>query len=79
MSKRQGAVATSTYSAEFCAMRTAAEEAISIRYTLRSLGVPVVESTKIFPGCGIAEEACGYCFPSCSGMCYSQDHRTIPH
>ena len=48
MSKRQGAVATSTYSAEFCAMRTAAEEAISIRYMLRSLGVPVVEPTKVF-------------------------------
>ena len=41
-------MATSTYSAEFCAMRTAAEEAISIRYMLRSLGVPVVEPTKVF-------------------------------
>jgi hypothetical protein len=40
-SKRQGAVATSTYSAEFAAMRTAVEEVIAIRYMLRSLGVKV--------------------------------------
>ena len=48
MSKRQGAVATSSYGAEFCAMRTATEEAVSIRYTLRSLGIPVNEPTKLF-------------------------------
>ena len=48
MSKRQGAVATSSYGAEFCAMRTATEEAISIRYMLRSLGIPVTEPTKLF-------------------------------
>ena len=48
ISKRQGAVATSTYGAEFVAMRTATEEAISIRYMLRSLGIPVEEPTKLF-------------------------------
>ena len=41
ISKRQGAIATSTYTAEMAAAKTAAEEAISIRYMLRSLGVPV--------------------------------------
>jgi hypothetical protein len=40
-SKRQGAVQTSTYGAEFSATRTATEEAITIRYMLRSLGIPV--------------------------------------
>jgi hypothetical protein len=48
ISKRQGAVATSTYSAEFCAMRTATEEAIAIRYKLRSLGIPVDKPTQMF-------------------------------
>lgn len=41
MSKRQGAIATSTYGAEFCAMRTAVEEVQAIRYMLRCLGVRV--------------------------------------
>jgi hypothetical protein len=40
-SKRQGAIETSTYSAEFCAMRTAVEELISVRYMLRCLGITV--------------------------------------
>jgi len=35
MSRRQGAVATSTYGAELCAMRIAVEETIAIRYMLR--------------------------------------------
>ena len=48
ISKRQGCIASSTYSAEFMAMRTAVEEAISIRYMLRSLGVPVEAPTKLF-------------------------------
>ena len=48
MSKHQGAVATSTYSAEFCAMHLAAEEAITIHYRLHSLGIPVTEPTKMF-------------------------------
>ena len=41
ISRRQGAIATSTYSAEFMALRTATEEAISLRYMLRCLGVPI--------------------------------------
>ena len=40
-SKRQGAIETSTYGAEFCAMRTATEEVMSVRYMLRCLGVKV--------------------------------------
>ncbi|CAJ1951564.1 unnamed protein product [Cylindrotheca closterium] len=46
--KRQVCIATSTYSAEFMAMRTGVEEAISIRYMLRSLGVPVTKPTHMF-------------------------------
>jgi len=46
-SKRQGCIASSTYCAEFIAMRTAVEEAISIRYMLRSLGIPVEEPTNL--------------------------------
>lgn len=41
LSKRQGAIETSTYSAEFCAMKTAVEEIVAIRYMLRCLGVKV--------------------------------------
>ena len=47
MSKRQGAIATSTYEAEFCAMRTAVEEVQSVRYTLRCLGVKVKHASLI--------------------------------
>ncbi len=46
-SKRQGAVQTSTYGAEFSAMRLATEEAITIRYMLRSLGIHVSKPTDI--------------------------------
>ena len=35
--KRQGSAASSTYTAEFSALRTATEEAISLRYMLRYL------------------------------------------
>ena len=45
MSKRQGAIATNTYGAELWAARPATEEAISIRYMLRSLGIPVTNPT----------------------------------
>ena len=48
MSKRQGCIATSTYCAEFVAMRTAVEEAISIRYMLRCLGIPVTRPTNLY-------------------------------
>ena len=47
MSKRQGAIATSTYGAEFCAMRTAVEEVQSVRYMLRCLGVKIKHATLI--------------------------------
>jgi len=40
-SKRQGSITSSTYSAEFSALRTATEEAQSIRYMLRCLGCPI--------------------------------------
>ena len=45
LSKRQGAIATSTYSAELAAAKVGAEEAISLRYMLRSLGVPLLGRT----------------------------------
>ena len=41
LSKRHGVIETSTYSAEFCAMKNFAEETISIRYMMRFLGVKV--------------------------------------
>ena len=47
ISKRQSAIATSTYSAELCAAKVGAEEAVSLRYMLRSLGVPVGGRTKL--------------------------------
>jgi hypothetical protein len=47
-SKRQGAVETSTYGAEFMAMRTGTEETISLRYMLRCLGVAVEHASLVF-------------------------------
>jgi hypothetical protein len=47
-SKHQGCIATSTYTAEFVAMRSAVEEAISIRYMLRCMGVPVTNPTNLY-------------------------------
>ena len=47
-SRRQGCIATSTYTAEFVAMRQAVEEAISLRFMLRCLGCNVDGSTKLF-------------------------------
>jgi hypothetical protein len=47
-SKRQGAIETSTYGAEFCAMRTAVEELISVRYMMRCLGVKVEYASILF-------------------------------
>ena len=46
-SKRQGAIATSTYGAEFCAMRSAVEEVQAIRYMLCCLGVKVRHTSLI--------------------------------
>ena len=52
LSKRQSTVASSTYSAEFSALRTATEEAMNIRYCLRCLGVNIPADgscpTKVF-------------------------------
>ena len=48
MSRRQGCIATSTYCAEFMAMRSAVEEAISVRYMLCCLGVPVLKPTQLY-------------------------------
>ena len=48
-SKRQGAISTSTYGTEFCAMKTtAAEELIAVRYMLRCLGVKVLHASLIW-------------------------------
>jgi len=47
-SKRQGAVQTSTYGAEFSAMRLATEEAHTIRYMLRSLGIKVNNPCRLY-------------------------------
>jgi hypothetical protein len=47
-SKRQGAVETSTYGAEFCAFRHAAEETIAIPYMLRCMGVKVEHASYVF-------------------------------
>ena len=46
-SKRQGAIETSTYGAEFIAMKTAVEEVVSVRYMLRCLGVKVSKPTPV--------------------------------
>lgn len=47
MSKRQGAIETRTYGAEFCVMKTAVEEVQSVRYMLRCLGVKVDYSSLV--------------------------------
>ena len=46
--KRQGAVASSTYAAEFMALRHATEEIIHMRYILRSLIVPITRPSNLF-------------------------------
>ena len=47
-SKRQGTVASSTYAAEFMALRNATEEIMHMRYVLRCLGVPVTKPSALF-------------------------------
>ena len=47
-SKRQGAVATSTYSAEFMALRHATEEILHLRYMMRCLGLPVTKPSALY-------------------------------
>ena len=46
-SKRQGTIERSSNSTEFCAGRVASEEAIALRYMLRSLGVPIIGATEL--------------------------------
>ena len=47
-SRHQGCIATSTYCAEFVAMCQAVEEAISLHYMLRCLGMPVTNPTNLY-------------------------------
>ena len=47
LSKRQSAVQTSTFGAEFTALKTAVESAVTIRYYLRSMGIKVSKPTTI--------------------------------
>jgi hypothetical protein len=47
-SKRQGAVQTSTFGAEFVALKRAVEEAVTTRYWLKSMGVSVTKPTVIY-------------------------------
>ena len=63
LSKRQGAIETSTYGAEFCAMRTAVEEVQAIRYMLRCLGVRITYASLI---CGDNSAVISNCTVSAS-------------
>ena len=47
-SKRQVSVQTSTFGAEFVSLKRAVEEAVTIRYYLRSMGVKVSKPTIIY-------------------------------
>ena len=47
-SKRQGAVQTTTFGAEFVALKKAVEEAITMRYYIRSMRVKVSLPTTIY-------------------------------
>ena len=58
-SRPQGAIASSTYHAEFSAMRTAVEEAISLRYTLLCFGTPVTDPAIVMcDNLGVIQSAC---------------------
>jgi hypothetical protein len=46
-SKRQGSVKTSTYGAEFCVMRIAVKETITVRHMLQCLGVKVIRASYV--------------------------------
>ena len=46
-SKRQGTIESSSYSTEFFTDRVASEEAIAMRYMLRSFGVPIIGATSL--------------------------------
>ena len=47
-SKRQNSVQTSTYGAEFTALKRAVEHAVTIRYHLRSMGITVNEPSCVY-------------------------------
>ena len=47
-SKRQATVETATYGSEFVASKTATEEIIDLRHTLRYLGVPIKTKSYLF-------------------------------
>jgi hypothetical protein len=47
-SKRQPSVQTSTFGAEFTALKKAVEESVTLRYYLRSMGIKVSKPTPIF-------------------------------
>jgi hypothetical protein len=47
-SQRQASVQTSTFGAEFTALKKAVEQAITLRYYLRSMGIEVSKPTPIF-------------------------------
>jgi len=48
ISKRQSAVQSATFGAEFVALKKAVEEAVSLRYSLRAMGVKVSKPTVIY-------------------------------
>ena len=47
-SKKQPTIETSTFGAEFCAMRTAVEMIEGFRYKLRMFGIPIDGSTNVY-------------------------------
>ena len=49
-SKRQATVETATYGSEFVASKTATEQIIDLRHTLRYLGVPIKTKSYLFGG-----------------------------
>ena len=47
-SKRQTSVQTSTFGAEFVALKRAVEQVVELRYCMRAMGTMVLKSTKIY-------------------------------
>ena len=47
-SKKQNTVETATYGSEFVAARTATDQILDLRYTLRYLGVPIKGKQHLF-------------------------------
>ena len=47
-SKKQNTVESSTFGAEFCAMRTAVDMIEGLRYKLRMLGIPIDGPAKVY-------------------------------